>query len=113
MSGIWRQAKGWPRGQVADFRRRLPDGRCEHVRLFSDGTTSAHVDLVDPGEAPFWHLVLDVLPWIARGAPRGSRSVQPELLGELAAAIPRARAAALPPGPDAGDDASTGSWAAG
>lgn len=49
---------GLPKGQYADYRRALPDGRGIHVKLYDDHAT-AHLDRVDPSVNLIGHLLLD------------------------------------------------------
>ncbi len=53
-------------GQIADFGRRLPDGRGVHIREFDDHFL-VHWDKVDPSD-PIGHLVQDAPHWIGIGA---------------------------------------------
>lgn len=50
---------GDPQGQIADFRKPLPDGRCIHVREFAKHLL-VHWDNRDPSLDPIGHLVQDV-----------------------------------------------------
>lgn len=55
---------GMPRGQVADYRMRLSDGRCLHVVELRDRYL-VHLDSVDPSDNPLGHLLSDTPPWLA------------------------------------------------
>ncbi|HEY3357707.1 MAG TPA: hypothetical protein VGQ83_30925 [Polyangia bacterium] len=59
LDGGLRQSIGMPQGQRRDYRLKLPDRRCLHVRDFGV-YYEAHVDEVDPGHSPIMHLVKDV-----------------------------------------------------
>jgi hypothetical protein len=52
-------ARGWPVGQAADWRLRLPDGRSLHVQDFGD-RYRAHLDAVDPALHPVEHMLGDL-----------------------------------------------------
>ncbi len=58
--------RGAPKGQVADFRKPLPDGRGLHIRAYKDRMT-IHWDHVDPNVSKLGHLVKDT-PWLVAGA---------------------------------------------
>lgn len=52
------QSTGSPRGQVRDYRRRLPDDKGIHIRDYGDRMTM-HWDHVDPSANLVGHLVRD------------------------------------------------------
>lgn len=56
---------GAPKGQDADYRKPLPDGRGLHVRAYGDRMT-VHWDHVDPSVSKLGHLVKDT-PWLVAG----------------------------------------------
>jgi len=55
---------GLPRGQVADYRMGLEDGRCLHVVEYQDHY-AVHLDSTDPSRDPLGHLLRDSPPWLA------------------------------------------------
>lgn len=57
---------GDPRGQHADYRRPLPDGRGVHVKEYRD-SFAIHWDKVDPLESWFGHIVADAPHWFLVG----------------------------------------------
>ncbi|NEU55240.1 hypothetical protein [Halorussus sp. MSC15.2] len=57
---------GDPRGQRADYRRPLPDGRGIHVKAFAD-RYEVHWDKVDPTEDFLGHVVADAPHWLLVG----------------------------------------------
>ena len=81
----WRRARGLPIGQVANLRRTRCDGMAEHARVYPDGTATVHVDIADPADAPVLHLVLDVVPWVLRGARDRGRPMTGEELEDVLA----------------------------
>jgi len=54
---------GGPRGQLADYRLKLKDGRSIHVVEFKD-RYEVHWDLADPEEKPLSHLAVDSPKWL-------------------------------------------------
>lgn len=56
------ESSGEPKGQVADYRRALSDGRGIHIRVYSDHLT-AHWDRKDPSTNPIGHLLQDAPGW--------------------------------------------------
>lgn len=60
------RSPGEPRGQKADYRRRLDDGRGLHVKDYGDHMT-LHWDKVDPSESALRHLLYDA-PGITAGS---------------------------------------------
>lgn len=57
---------GDPRGQRADYRQPLPDGKGIHVKEFAD-RFEVHWDKVDPTEDFLGHLVADAPHWFLFG----------------------------------------------
>lgn len=55
-------SNGEPQGQLADFRKRLSDGRSLHVREYED-CYLAHWDAVDPSDSLIGHLIVDAPLW--------------------------------------------------
>lgn len=62
-SAGFRISFGAPQGQLRDFRKSLPDGRCIHVREFPE-RYCVHWDWRDPGVDPIGHLVRDAPSWL-------------------------------------------------
>lgn len=56
-NGYYRST-GLPVGQVADFRKALPDGRGIHIRIYNNRAT-AHWDRIDPSRSLIGHLLAD------------------------------------------------------
>ena len=54
-----RESIGMPEGQKGDYRFKLPDCRCLHVKVFDDHY-EAHVDQVDPSHNWLEHLRADL-----------------------------------------------------
>lgn len=52
------ESVGSPRGQIKDYRRRLPDDRGIHIRDYGDRMTM-HWDHIDPSANLVGHLVRD------------------------------------------------------
>lgn len=52
------RSTGLPAGQVADYRKALPDGRGIHIRIYRNRAT-AHLDRRDPSVDLVGHLVQD------------------------------------------------------
>ena len=68
----FRRGLGLPKGQSADWRRRLSGDRCLHVREYSD-RYEAHIDRLDPQADPLGHVAVDCAPlWIAGWAIAGA-----------------------------------------
>jgi hypothetical protein len=67
----WLKASGYyvstglPKGQIADYRKRLADGRGIHVRQYANGVMTAHWDRVDPSHDLIGHLLIDAPVWTA------------------------------------------------
>jgi len=61
---------GDPRGQRADYRRPLPDGRGIHVKEFAD-RYEVHWDKVDPTEDFLGHVLADAPHWLLFGGLLG------------------------------------------
>lgn len=57
---------GDPRGQRADYRRPLPDGKGIHVKEFADHF-EVHWDRVDPTEDFLGHVLVDAPHWLLFG----------------------------------------------
>lgn len=67
----FRRGQGLPLGQAADWRLRLTEDRCLHVREYSD-RFAVHIDRLDPQADPLGHLAVDCAPlWIAGWAIAG------------------------------------------
>ena len=54
---------GEERGQKADYRKCLDDGRCLHVKEFQNYYL-VHWDHVDPFNNPIGHLIVDAPHWL-------------------------------------------------
>ncbi len=58
----FKRSIGEPKGQSADYRLRLIDGRSIHVREYKD-CYKVHWDIVDPSVNPIRHLKYDAPHW--------------------------------------------------
>jgi len=58
----FKRSIGEPKGQIADYRLRLIDGRSIHVREYKD-CYKVHWDIVDPSVNPIEHLRYDAPHW--------------------------------------------------
>jgi len=58
----FRHSIGEPKGQIADYRLRLINGRSIHVREYKDHYR-VHWDIVDPSVNPLLHLKYDAPHW--------------------------------------------------
>lgn len=65
------ESTGLPKGQFADYRKKLADGRGIHVRYYPNGMMTAHWDRVDPSHDLLGHLVVDAPVWTAVLAAAG------------------------------------------
>ncbi|UPW01724.1 hypothetical protein M0R88_06380 [Halorussus gelatinilyticus] len=63
---------GDPRGQRADYRRPLPDGKGVHVKEFADHY-AVHWDKVDPTEDFLGHVLADAPHWLLFGGVLGAK----------------------------------------
>jgi len=66
---------GDPRGQHADYRRPLPDGKGIHVKEFADHY-DVHWDKVDPTEDFLGHVLADAPHWLLFGGVLGVKLVR-------------------------------------
>lgn len=61
---FFKRSLGIPRGQIADYRMKLKDGRSLHIVEFKDHYR-IHWDIHDPEENPLGHLLTDSPKWLS------------------------------------------------